>query len=164
MSTLRLSANRAVSAAQPQNSAVTSGMRHKEPQSDSVVYLIQEPTIPKHNAKVLDISPLMWWGSVNVLMERTQVASFRPASAYMQIRERLRNFCPAKDFIAVAGGDTLAVMMAGAVLSQYGHTYFYYLRFERTRLPDGTRDPASGAYVPIYVPLTPTALAEPALS
>jgi hypothetical protein len=127
----------------------------KHPQHDSVVYLIQEPTIPKYGGKVIDISPLSWWGRVSVLIERGQVASFRPGNAYEQIRARLATFNPDKDFLAVAGGDSLAVVLTGSVLAQYGHTYFYYLRFERTRLPDGTRDPSTGGYAPILVPLTP---------
>lgn len=51
---------------------------HRAPRPGSVVYLIQEPTIPKYNAKVIDTSPLLWWGKVKVLMERTQIASFPP--------------------------------------------------------------------------------------
>ena len=125
------------------------------PKPDSIVYLIQEPTVPKHSGRPIDTSPLLWWGKVRVLLERNQTASFRPAHAYAQVRERLKTFDPAKDFIAVAGGDNLAVILTGAVLAQMGHDHFYYLRFERTRLPDGTRDPASGSYHPLRVPLTP---------
>lgn len=96
----------------------------------------------------------MWWGKIRVLMERTQAASFRPAQAAAQISERLKAFNPARDYIAIAGGDALAQILVGAALSQHGHRYFYYLRFERTRLPDGTRDPASGGYTPLMVPLS----------
>lgn len=155
--TLRLPASRSTSL-----STEGEGM-HAVPKKDAVVYLIQEPTIPKHNAKVIDITPLLWWGKVRVLMERTQIASFRPAQAYIQVRERLKHFDPNKDYIAVAGGDSLAVMMAGAALAQDGKSFFYYLRFERTRLPDGSRDPSSGSYVPIYVPLTPELAAKKAV-
>jgi hypothetical protein len=92
-------------------------------------------------------------------MERTQTASFRPAQAAIQIRERLKNFRPERDYIAIAGGDSLAVILVGTALAQMGHSSFNYLRFERSRLPDGSRDPSSGAYVPLQVPLTPEAAA-----
>jgi hypothetical protein len=126
----------------------------RTPHPDSQVFLVQEPTIPKFGGKPLDITPLLWWGKVRVLMERGQQASFRPSQAMVQIHERLKDFNPERDFIAVAGGDTLAVVMVGAILVQLGHSYFFWLRFERTRLPDGTRDPSTGAYTPIYVPLS----------
>lgn len=154
MSTLRLSTPQPphpTRQAPNQNAKVA---RDKTPHPDAVVYLIQEPTIPKHNARVIDTSPLLWWGKVRVLMEATQSASFRPTLACMQIYDRLKDFAPDRDYIAVAGGDSLAVILAGAALAQHGHEHFYYLRFERTRLPGGGRDPASGAYVPIYTPLT----------
>lgn len=124
------------------------------PHPDAVVYLVQEPTVPKHNGKLLDTRPLMWWGKVRVLMERTQLACFRPTQALAQISDRLKEFRPSRDYIAIAGGDALAQILVGAALSQHGHEHFYYLRFERTRLPDGTRDPSSGRYIPLMVPLS----------
>lgn len=148
--TLRLP-NRQPSEAQPE--------RPEQPHPDAVVYLVQEPTIPKMTGRVIDTTPLLWWGKVRVLMERTQTASFRPAQAFAQINERLEAFDPKKDYIAVAGGDSLAVILVGAALAQHGHGHFNYLRFERSRLPDGTRDPSSGAYVPIHVPITPDSAA-----
>ncbi len=87
-------------------------------------------------------------------MERTQAASFRPAQARIQMRERLKDFNSDRDYVSIAGGDTLAQVLVGATLLELGHQFFNYLRFERSRLPDGTRDPASGAYIPLRVPLT----------
>ena len=127
------------------------------PHPDAVVYLVQEPSVPKHSGKVMDISPLSWWGKVQVLLERSQAASFRPGPAYLQIGQRLKHFNPDKDYLTVAGGDVLGVILAGAVLAQMGHSHFYYLRFDRGRLPDGTRDPSRGAYIPLRVALTPEA-------
>lgn len=138
----------------PQAAHTPQGAAH-QPHPEALVFLVQEPTVPKYSGKVMDTTPLLWWGKVRIIMERTQTASFRPAQAYVQIRERLKSFAPERDYIAVAGGDTLAVLLVGTVLAQLGHSYFNYLRFERTRLPDGTRDPATGSYVPIYVPITP---------
>lgn len=125
-----------------------------QPHPDAVVYLVQEPTVPKYGGKTLDVTPLIWWGKVRILMERSQAASFRPAQARIQIRERLKDFNPEIDYISIAGGDTLAQVLVGAALVEMGHQYFNYLRFERSRLPDGTRDPSSGAYIPLCVPLT----------
>jgi hypothetical protein len=125
-----------------------------QPHPDAVVYLVQEPTIPKYSGKTLDVTPLIWWGKVRVLMERNQLASFRPAQARVQLRERLKDFNSEIDYISIAGGDTLAQVLVGATLLEAGHQFFNYLRFERSRLPDGTRDPSSGAYVAMRVPLT----------
>lgn len=125
-----------------------------QPHPNAVVYLVQEPTVPKYGGKTLDVTPLIWWGKVRVLMERTQAASFRPAQARIQLRERLKDFNPEIDYISIAGGDTLAQVLVGATLVESGHQFFNYLRFERSRLPDGTRDPSSGAYIPLRVPLT----------
>ena len=125
-----------------------------QPHPDAVVYLVQEPTVPKYGGKTLDVTPLIWWGKVRVLMERNQVASFRPAQARIQLRERLKDFNSEIDYLSIAGGDTLAQVLVGATLLEFGHQFFNSLRFERSRLPDGTRDPSSGAYVAIRVPLT----------
>jgi hypothetical protein len=129
------------------------------PHADATVYLVQEPTIPKSSTgRVIDTSALLWWGKVRVLMERTLTASFRPGQAATLIDARLDGFKPDRDYIAVAGGDSLAVILVGATLARHGHPYFNYLRFERTRLPDGSRDSSSGGYVPIRVPLIPEPL------
>lgn len=127
--------------------------RHNEAHPDAIVYLIQEPSVPKHTGRVIDITPLIWWGQVRTLMERSQTASFQSQAAYIQIETRLRDFQPDRDYIAVAGGDSLAVLLAGAAIANLGHEYFFYLRFERTKLPNGQRDPASGAYVPVFSPI-----------
>jgi len=122
---------------------------------DAVVYLVQEPTIPRRaTQRKIDISPMMWWGEVRVLVERNQAPGFRPMEAYLQIYNRLAQFDPDRDFIAAVGGDTLGVMLTSAALREYGHEYFYFLRFERTRLPNGERDPSSGEYYPILAPLS----------
>jgi hypothetical protein len=124
------------------------------PHPDAIVYLVQEPSVPKHGGRVIDTTPLLWWGKVRVIMERTQAASFRPAQAYVQTCERLKTFNSDRDYVAIAGGDTLAQVLVGAALSELGHIQFNYLRFDRTRLPDGTRDPSSGAYILTVVPLS----------
>jgi hypothetical protein len=36
----------------------------QRPHQDAVVYLVQEPTIPKHTGRVIDTTPLLWWGKV----------------------------------------------------------------------------------------------------
>jgi len=126
--------------------------------TNSTVYLVQEPSVPKHNGRTLDLTPLMWHGKVKVLMERSQNASYAPAASFVQLQERLLSFDPDRDFIAMAGGDTLGFALVSAVLKEMGHDHFTYLRFERTKLPDGSRDPTSGAYVPILVPLNEEAV------
>lgn len=128
---------------------------HTQPHPDSRVFLIQEPSIPKHGGKMIDTTPLLWWGKVAVIVQRGASPSYNPPAALATVRARLAEFDPEKDYIAVAGGDSLGVLLVGATLVSLGHSFFHYLRFERTRLPDGTRDPSHGAYVPIRVPLVP---------
>lgn len=128
------------------------------PSDRPTVFLVQEPTVPKHNGKVIDLTPLQWHGNVVVLLERGQNASIRPTSAFFQLKERLTSFDPDRDFIAMAGGDSLGFAIASTVLRELGHDHFTYLRFDRTRLPDGSRDPTSGSYIPVLVPLTEEAM------
>jgi hypothetical protein len=140
----------------PLQNTLRSGDPLKRPSPESVVYLVQEPSVPKHTGRKMDLTPLTWWGKVKILMERNQTASYNPPAALLQLQERLKDFDPDKDYVAVAGGDSLAVILVGAALAQGQHTFFHYLRFERTMLPGGGRDPASGSYTPIRVPLTST--------
>lgn len=119
------------------------------------VYLVQEPTVPRHaTGKTIDISPLYQWGNVEVLIDQGQVASFNPTPVREQIARRLRDFDPDVDFICAAGGDYLGMLMAGMALADMGFDYAYFLRFERKRLPDGSRSPSEGSYVPVMFPVT----------
>lgn len=117
------------------------------------VYLVQEPTVPRHTGKRIDISPLYKWGEVVVLVDPGQVPSMAPREASRQIAGRLAGFDADKDYLAVAGGDYVGMIATGAALANMGVEYVNFLRFERNRLPNGQRDPANGEYVSVMLPL-----------
>lgn len=125
------------------------------PSSESTVYLVQEPTVPKGpDKRTINIAPLYHHGKVTVLVDPGQNVSYNSAASRLQMKERLQTFDPDRDFIAVAGGDSLGVALVGSILTEMGFDHFFYLRWERTRLPGGGRDPVNGSYIPVLVPLT----------
>ena len=52
-----------------------------------------------------------------------------------------------------AGGDTLSAVMVGMYLAQNEIWQFNWLRYERRRLPDGTRTDDGAKYVPVVIDL-----------
>jgi hypothetical protein len=123
------------------------------PSPDAIVYLVQEPSVPRGDGKILDISPLLQWGKLVVLMDAGLVASFSPPAALSRVRSKLAAFDHEKDYIAVAGGDNLAVVLVGTVLAEMRAPSFNYLRFERAKNEKGERVLSQGSYRPVIVNL-----------
>jgi hypothetical protein len=115
-----------------------------------MVFLIAQPTVPK-DGKMPNLEPLAEFGDVKVLVEAGDYPSFRPDLALEKISERLANFDAENDYLAWAGGDTLAALITGMVLAERGHRYVRWLRFERARTEGGGRDNNNGKYTPIDV-------------
>lgn len=125
------------------------------PSPDTTVYLVQQPTVPKGpDKKRIDTTPLYQHGKVTVLLDPGQNAYYNSAASRLQMKERLKTFDPDRDYIAVAGGDSLGVLLVGSILTEMGFDHFFYLRWERTLLPNGQRDPVNGSYIPLLVPLS----------
>jgi hypothetical protein len=122
-----------------------------------VIYVIAEPSVPKSaTGRVMDLSPLAEYSTdVRFLVLRGQAPTFAKDALYQQIRASLAEFDPENDFLVWAGGDALGAVMTGIALAEKGVTRFHWLRHERSKLPDGRRDPSRGRYVPI--PVDPTA-------
>jgi hypothetical protein len=119
-----------------------------------VVFVIAEPSIPKHmSGRVIDLAPLQEYSNdVRFLVMRGQTPTFVPDGLYGQILASLNGqFDPKTDYLVWAGGDSLAALMAGMALGSMGIKRFRWLRHERSKLPDGTRDPSRGRYVPIWI-------------
>lgn len=116
------------------------------------VFLIAQPTIAK-NGRLPDLTPLADYGDVTVLVEGGEYPSFRPGETWQRVAARLQDFDAEADYLAWAGGDTLAAVMAGAALVALGHRTFRWLRFDRAHTRDGGRDNNSGAYVPVEIQL-----------
>lgn len=119
-----------------------------------IVFVIAEPSIPKSlTGRVIDLSPLNEYSSdIRFLVMRGQAPTFQSDGLYSQILGSLSgHFDPKTDYLVWAGGDSLAAMMAGMALGSMGIQRFRWLRHERTKLPDGSRDPSRGRYVPIWI-------------
>ena len=115
----------------------------------SRVFLIAQPTIAK-NGHLPDLTPLADYGEVTLVVEVGE----RP--------DRLKDFDAETDYLVWAGGDTLSAVMAGAILTQLGHRFFRWLRFERGRRKGVAeaggqarveRDDNRGWYTPVEVML-----------
>lgn len=121
--------------------------------ADPVIYVISEPSVPKQaTGRMIDLSPLAEYSQdIRYLVLRGQAPTFAPDGLYAQVRASLARFDPDRDYLTWAGGDALAAVMAGRALADLGITRFRWLRHERSKLPDGRRDPSRGRYVPIWL-------------
>jgi hypothetical protein len=121
--------------------------------SSPIVFVLAEPSIPKSSTgRVIDLTPLNEWSDdVRFLVLRGQFPTFAEDGLYRQVLGSLGQFDPQTDFLVWAGGDALSALMAGMALGSMGIKRFRWLRHERTKLPDGTRDASRGRYVPIWI-------------
>jgi hypothetical protein len=125
-----------------------------ERKTGPIVFVIAEPSIPKvKTGRVIDLAPLQEYSTdVRFLVMRGQFPTFQEDGLYTQIKNSLEgNFFPMRDYIVWAGGDALAAVMSGMAIGSLGIERFRWLRHERSKLPDGTRDASRGRYVPIWI-------------
>jgi len=118
------------------------------------VFLIQTPSIDR-KGRSINIQAAAVHGDVLVVLDAGDYPTYRSAKCLDKVTHKLSEFNPDQDFLLWAGGDTLSAVMAGAVLYRFGLTRFRWLRFERFRNEDGTRDNDRGEYHPIWVNLFP---------
>lgn len=118
-----------------------------------VVYLIAQPTVKK-NGELPNLRPLAEWGDVRVLVPSGDSPTFNPIRVYDKMEDRLEHYRPGTDYLVWAGGDTLAAVFLGFLMADRGVTKFTWLRYERAKLPDGTRTDVGAKYMPIEVDLT----------
>ncbi len=116
------------------------------------VFLIAQPTIAR-SGSLPNLEPLGEHGNVKVLVPAGDRPTFQPTRTLEQIANRLKDFNPEEDFLVWAGGDTLAAVLTGVVLSDMGVERMRWLRYERGRNSDGTRTDAGAKYVPVEVDL-----------
>jgi hypothetical protein len=124
------------------------------PQQPPVIFVISQPSIPKSaSGRMIDLAPLAEYSTdVRFLVLRGQSPTFTKDGLFQQIRQSLDGqFDPARDFLCWAGGDSLGAVVAGLALASLGVRRFRWLRHERSKLPDGSRDPSRGRYVPITI-------------
>ncbi len=123
-----------------------------------VVYLIAQPTV-KRDGKLPNLEPLAVWGRVQVLLPAGDSPTFTPIRTYDRMEDRLQDYDPEKDFLVWAGGDTLAAVFLGGLLADMGIDKFTWLRYERPKLPDGSRTDVGAKYVPVTIDLRAPQLA-----
>lgn len=103
-----------------------------------MVYLIAEPTV-KRDATRPDLSSLAHYGEVQVCLPSGMYPSVTPDKAFDLLHHRLTAFNPTTDYLAWAGGDTLAAVMTGVVLADLGLDHVRWLRWQRGWTVDGKR-------------------------
>jgi hypothetical protein len=116
------------------------------------VYLIAQPTV-KRGGQLPDLTPLAEFGEVKVLINSGEYPALHPERCRGLIEKRLSTFDPERDFIAWAGGDTLAAVFTGIVLERMGFNTIKWLKFQRGWDNDGERDPGKSYYRLVEVPL-----------
>lgn len=117
-----------------------------------MVYLIAQPTVSR-TKKNMNLDPLYEHGEIKVVLPVGDAPAFSPNKCVSVMSARFKEFDPEQDFLVWAGGDTLAALMVGYLLHQRGFTVFNWLRYERKRLPDGTRTDDGAIYVPVRIDL-----------
>lgn len=118
------------------------------------VYLIAQPTISRDGHQP-DITPLREHGEIRVLIQAGEYPTFHPQVCLDKIEWRLRRFNSATDFLAWAGGDTLAAVLTGVVIARMGMPSIRWLRYERGRDAKGRPQSEGGRYSIISAPLIP---------
>lgn len=123
----------------------------QEPRVPSV-YLIAQPTV-KRDGAVPDTTPLGGFGDVKVLINSGEYPALHPERCLTLIEKRLETFNEAEDYLAWAGGDTLAAVLVGVVLERMKVNAVKWLKFQRGWDGDGNRDPEKSYYREVIVPL-----------
>lgn len=117
-----------------------------------MVFLIAQPTVSR-TKKNMNLDPLYAHGELKVVLPVGDAPAFSPNKCISIMAARFEHFDPEQDFIVWAGGDTLAALMIGFLLKERGIHVFNWLRYERHRLPDGTRTDEGAVYVPVRIDL-----------
>lgn len=117
------------------------------------VFLIAQPTVTREG-KMPNLEPLAEHGEIRTLLQAGLDNPWsEPARCMKIINARLLDFNPEEDSIAWAGGDSLALLMVGAVLERYGYNKVRWLRYERTPMPGGGWSHEGAKYIPTVIPL-----------
>jgi hypothetical protein len=121
------------------------------------VFLISEPSVKKAKAaggSLPNITPLYEHGAIVMLLSSADPRPIsNPTLALQLIEDRLEAFNPDHDFLAWAGGDTIAAMLAGVALERRGIDAVTWLRYDRGIAPDGSRTDEGARYTPLRVTL-----------
>jgi hypothetical protein len=131
----------------------------------AVVYLIAQPSISRKKTPV-NITPLYAHGEVKLVLPQGDSPTFSAKKCLDLMDNRLfpedgsQQYDPDVDYLVWAGGDTLAAVLCGMLLAEREIWTFQWLRYERARLPNGTRTDEGAVYVPITIDLSDPHLEE----
>lgn len=117
-----------------------------------LVYLIAQPTV-KRDGSTPDLTPLAEFGEVKVLINSGEYPALHPERCLSLIEKRLETFDEEVDYLAWAGGDTLAAVLVGVVLERMEMTSIKWLKFQRGWDGNGNRDLDKSYYREVVVPL-----------
>jgi hypothetical protein len=108
------------------------------------VYVICEPSDRRDGTPAYDVSPAAVYGPIKYIIPRGHPSPSRDTdAALVTIDEELAAFNACSDYILWAGGDPLAAVLVGHVLSDVSS--YTYLRWEKNPTSIG------GNYVPVTV-------------
>lgn len=119
------------------------------------VFLICEPSVKKSKTRggtLPNMMPLFAHGNVIVLLNSQDPRPISdPEGALTLIQDRLKDFNPAEDSLAWAGGDTVAAMLVGVALERRGIEQITWLRYDRAVRADGGRTDEGARYTPVPI-------------
>jgi len=107
-------------------------------------YLVQYPSNPK-----VDLSLADRYGEILPVNHTSLNVSSTPGQALQNLRTALRNFNPEDDYLLWAGGDPMAIFLAGIAIGELGIEEFQVLVYNRIR--DEDRNIIGGKYVPTRI-------------
>jgi hypothetical protein len=118
------------------------------------VFLIAQPSVTKEGG-FPKLDGLGEFGEVHVLVVQGDSPSFKPEKTLSDILRQLGElYNPAEDFVAWAGGDTLAAVLTGVALERQGHNEMTWLRYDRPYDQAARKRTDVGAkYVPVKITL-----------
>ncbi len=111
------------------------------------VFIIAQPTISR-NGHFPDVATLAEHGEVITIVESGIHPFEKPSKAIDALFHRLEDFDRLIDKVVWVGGDTLAAIIAGAVLSELNIPWFWYLKYERYRSKEDGHRLNTGYYRP----------------
>ena len=112
------------------------------------VFLLAQPSISRRG-ELPDLRPLGEHGDVTVIVTGDMNPMRYPGKTADAIEDKLADFDPEIDYLAAAGGATLAALVIGLVLGQMGIESFQWLSFQRGTDAEGRRVNEGGYYRPV---------------
>jgi len=123
------------------------------------VYLLAQPSISRRG-ELPDLRPLGEFGDVTVIVTGDMNPMRYPGKTADAIEDKLADFDPDVDYLAAAGGATLAALVIGLVLGQMEIEQFQWLSFQRGTDAEGRRVNEGGYYRPVRLNFSQLELVE----